>query len=245
MRLNKVLIVGCLILGLPSASFAAKFNQDDLFKTVPTPPQSKTVTPASPPAPAATPNTAGAFASTVSSIKDADRKAKARKFLPIANAKIAEEPNNAQYYLARAQIYKDLEDYNTAFSDVNQAVKLNPSAQQLFAFRSSLWSSVNKPTEALKDIEIALSIGPQTAELLNAKVTNLLVSGRLKEALIAGNRAVQSHPESSYAYAIRGLVKYDLKDYTGSDVDCRKAESLGSTESVTTKLRQLLNLEKR
>jgi len=239
MRLNKGLIVACLMFGLPAASFAAKFNQDDLFKTVPS--QSKTVTPT----PAATSNAAGAFANTVSSIKDADKKAKARKFLPIANAKIAEEPNNAQYYLARAQIYKDLEEYNAAFSDVNRAVKLSPSEQQLFAFRSSLWSSVKKPTEALKDIEVALSIGPQTAELLNAKVTNLLVSGRLQEALIAGNRAVQSHPESSYAYAIRGLVKYDLKDYAGSDADCRKAESLGSTEGVTTNLRQLLNLEKK
>jgi tetratricopeptide (TPR) repeat protein len=239
MRLNKGLIVACLMFGLPAASFGAKFNQDDLFKTVPSQSQSKTVTPTPPSA--STLSAAGAFANTVSSIKDADKKAKARKFLPIANAKIAEEPSNAQYYLARAQIYRDLEDYQSSLADVNHAIVISPTSQQSFALRSAIWANLNNEAEALKDIDHALALGPPSADLLESRADDLLLLGRNQEALESCERAIQLNPKSGYAYAIRGAARYRLKDYHGAESDCRKAETLGQTDSVTSNLRHLLN----
>ncbi|MFN8551087.1 MAG: hypothetical protein U0103_06320 [Candidatus Obscuribacterales bacterium] len=240
MRLTKGLIVACLMFGLPAASLAAKFNQDDLFKTVSSQSQSKTVTPVSSPTPVPNSNAAGAFASTVSSIKDADKKTKARKFLPIANAKIAEEPNNAQYYFARAQIYRDLEDYSSALKDINCALRLGPNNDRYFALRSAIFSGLENNSAALDDVEKALLLGKPTSELLEARAGDLIVLGRNQEAISAGSRAVEFNPRSSRAYAIRGVAKFKLKDYVGAEADCKQAESLGSGDAMTIELRRLL-----
>lgn len=241
MRLNKGLIVACLMFGLPAASFGAKFNQDDLFKTVPS--QSQTITPAS--APAATLNAAGAFANTVSSIKDADKKAKARKFLPIANAKIAEEPNNAQYYLARAQIYRDLEDYQLALKDVNRSLELKPSNQIAYEFRAAIYGQLLDWSSSLRDINKAIEIGPQKADLFQSRATNLLFMERFQEALAAIDRSIAMDSSIASSYAIRGSARFHLHNYKGAQEDLLRAESMEPGNALAARLRSLLQAAKR
>ncbi|MFN8551088.1 MAG: tetratricopeptide repeat protein [Candidatus Obscuribacterales bacterium] len=243
MRLNKGLIVACLMFGLPDASFAAKFNQDDLFKTVPSQSQSKTMTPAS--KPAATSNAAGAFANTVSSIKETEQKVKACKFLPIANAKIAEEPNNAQYYLARAQIYKDLEDYQLSLRDANRAIALKPSDQQSYAFRAAVFSQIKDWSSALADIDKALAIGPHTAELFQVKASDLMMLGRYKESLLSADKSIEMDQNCADCYALRGSVLFRLKDYKRAASDLQKAELLDPANIIAKTLRKLLDDEER
>ena len=223
MRLNKILVVGCLMLGFPAASFGETFNQDELFKT-------KT-----------TPDASGAFARTVGGIDASAKAAKARKLLEVANSKIAQDPNNDRYYLARAQVFRDLQDFRSSLADIDHAISLNSSNQFYYSFRAAVWSNLNDCSAALKDIDKAISIGPAGADLYLNRAAVLQALGRYEESLVACNRSAAMDSKSSMTYVIRGITKVHLRDYPGAELDCKRAESMepGNFE-LTKHLRELL-----
>jgi tetratricopeptide (TPR) repeat protein len=225
MRLNLAVIVGCLLLGLPVASFGAKFNQDDLFKTAPT-----------------SANASNAFANTVSGIKDAEKAAKAREYLPIANAKIAQHPNNDKYYAARAQIYSDLGNYKSSLLDIAKAIELKPATQIYYEMRAGTAARLMNYSLGLQSIDKAIAIGPVRADLFRLRADQLYFLDRYSEALAAVDHAIELDPKSAMAYVVRGQTKFVLKDYKGALSDCEQAELMepGNT-AITAELRQSLN----
>lgn len=225
MRLNRAVIVGCLVLGLPAASFGAKFSQDDLFKTAPTGVMAT-----------------GGFAYTVGGTKDAEKAAKAREYLPIANAKIAQDPNNDKYYAARAQIYSDLGDYKSSLADISKAVELKPGNQAYYEFRAGTAASLKNYSLALQSIDKALAIGPVRAELFLLRADHLYSLDRYNEALSASNKSIAMDSKFAMAYVIRGLIKFRMKDIQGAQSDCRQAELIEPANStIAAELRQRLS----
>ncbi len=217
------LIVASLTVGLPTGSSAAKFNQDDLFKT------------------AQTPNASGAFASTVSTINATDKAAKARQYLPLANSKIAQEPNNDQYYWARAQIYRDLGDYSLAVVDMDKAISLSPAKSEYYVTRANLFALQNKLSSALEDINRAIELKPGRAESFSMKASYLHLMGRYKESIATANQSIILNPKLAESYAARGSTKFVLKDYKGAESDCRMAESLSPGDPSVKSLRTLIS----
>ncbi len=208
MRLMNWLIVASLTVGLPTGSSAAKFNQDDLFKT------------------AQTPNASGAFASTVSTINATDKAAKARQYLPLANSKIAQEPNNDALYAARAQIYYDLCDYQRAIQDISRAIELKPSTQAYYEFRGDSFTRLKNYSSAVKDFDQAIAIGPARAELLRWRGDCLYCLGHFSDALKDANQSIILDPKRATSFVLRGFAKLRLKDYVGAKIDCEQAASL-------------------
>lgn len=228
MRLNKVLIVGCLLLGFPTASQSAPFNPDELFRVD---------KPAKPSADAA-----GAFARTAAQINDTAQASEARKYLAIANSKIAQDPNNALYYYGRGEIYRDLHEYQSSLTDLDRAIKLNPSKQSFYSLRATVWARLANYANEARDIDKAIEIGPDTAELYRRRAGVLHLLRRFDESLTAANRSVALDPKSSDTYLIRGTTKFYLHDYRGAELDCKKAESLEPANSTASKdLRRLLS----
>lgn len=225
MRLNKILVVGCLMLGFPAASLSAPFNSNDLFNVDSNPPDA-----------------AGAFARTADRITGTNKVVEARKYLGVANSKILLEPNNDRYYLGRAQIYRDLHDYQSSLADINHAISLKPTTQPYYAFRAAVQANLNNYSASLQDTDKAISIGPESADLDLQRADALHMLGRYQESLVASNRSVVLNPKSSKTYIIRGVTKFRLKDYKGAQSDCERAESMEPGNLALTKqLRQLLS----
>lgn len=226
MRLNKILIVGCLMLGFPASCLSAPFNPDDLFKVDQKP----------------SADAAGAFARTAAQINDTVQASEARKYLAIANSKIAQDPNNALYYYGRAEIYRDLHEYQSSLVDLDRAIKLNPSNQSYYSLRATVWSRLGNYANEVRDIDRAIEIGPAGAELYRRRAAVLQLLRRYDESLVAANRSVSMDPKASDSYVIRGITKFFLRDYSGAELDCKKAESLDpANTSMTKPLRHLLD----
>ncbi len=224
MRFNKIQVVVCLMLGFPAASLSAPFNPDDLFKVD---------------KPKA--NAAGSFARTAAQIDDANKAAEARKYLELANSKIAQQPNNDSYYFARAQIYRDMHEYRSSLADLDHAIKLSSANQSYYAYRAGVWGLLKDFSASLRDIDKAIAIGPVSAQLYRRRAGALHLLRQYDASLIASNRSVSLDPKSSETYVIRGTTKFYLKDYRGAELDCKKAESLEPGNSSSTKeLRELL-----
>lgn len=223
MRLNKVVIAGCLLVGFPIASFGAKFNQDDLFKTA-----------------APSTSAAGAFANTVGSIKETEKVVQARKLLEIANTKIAQEPNNDRFYLARAQCYRDLGDFSASLADINHAISLKPNTQFYYNFRSAIYANLHDYPAQLKDLDHAIAMGPVNAELLTVRATLHVVTNNYKKAVSDADNALSLNPKYADAYAVRGEARFLLNNRQGAEADCKQGELLDHDNAGIVKLQKLL-----
>jgi tetratricopeptide (TPR) repeat protein len=225
MRLNKILVVGCLMLGFPAASFGETFNQDDLFK-------SKT---------SAHSQAAGAFERTAANISSTNKSAEARRLIEIANAKIANDPNNDKFYAARAQCYRDLAEFDSALKDVNHAIQLNSQDSKYYLLRAAVLGLQNNFAASLLDIDKAIALGHPTADLYYEKSDCLLVLKRYPESVKAADCSLLIGP-SAEAYACRGMAKYYLRDYGGARADLDSAGHLDSEGSArVSELRRMLS----
>lgn len=216
MRLNKILVVGCLLLGVSAASQTESLAQ-------------------------AGPSAAGTFARTATQITDTNKAAEARKYLGLANSKIAQQPNNDSYYFARAQIYRDMHEYKSSIADIDRAIKLSPSNQSYYSLRAGVETLLGDYSAALPDIDKAITIGPVSAELYRRRAGALHLLGKFNESLVDSNRSVSMDTKSSETYVVRGITRWYLRDYRGAESDCQKAESLqpNNPESIR-ELRKLL-----
>lgn len=222
MLLNKILIVGCLMLGFPVASSSAPFNPDDLFTTVPKP------------------SAAGAFRRTVENIANANKAAESRQLIELANAKIAKDPDNDRYIAARAQCHQDLGEYDLALADINKAIQLKPSEQSYFVLRGAIKLGKNEDISALNDFNKALSIGPATSDIYERRACVLFLLNRYPDGMIDANKAVSMDSNSAGALATRGTAKIHLHDYAGADADCVRAEALAHDRLDVKNLRAML-----
>lgn len=224
MCLNKILVVGCLMLGFPAASMSAPFNPDELFKVQ------------------SSPQAAGTFQRTAANISDVTKAAENRQLVELASAKIAKDPNNDKYYAARAQCYEDLGQFADALKDANSAIRLNGSSKSYFELRGSIKGSQKNYVEAVRDFESAIQFGANSAQLYRKKCSALSLLGRNTDALQDAEKAVSLDPAAAEGYALRGTIKSYLKNLTGAEQDCKKAEALApNNPAITAELRSALS----
>lgn len=222
MRLNNILVVGCLMLGFPVASLSAPLNPDDYFR-VPSSPQA-----------------AGTFQRTAENISNANKNVESRQLIELATAKIAKEPNNDRYFAARAQCHQDLGENDLALVDIDKAIQLKPSEQAYYVLRGAIKGGKNDYLGALRDLNNALSIGPADSRIYDRRACVLFLLDRYADGLVDANRAVSMDPNSPTAFVTRGTAKIHLHDYLGAKADCSIAEALAPGRADVTKLRSML-----
>jgi tetratricopeptide (TPR) repeat protein len=226
MRLNKILVVACLLFGSSTASLG-KALDEDIFRAQP-----KT-------------EVAGSFAKTVDSIEATNKAAKARRLIEVANSKISLEPNNDKYLAARAQCRADLRELDLALADINRALAINPSSQAYLELRGSIEGLQHDDVSALRDFDKAVLIGLPSAQLCSKRATVLLMLNRYAEARKEADRAIALDPSSPNSYATRGLARYNLHDYEGATADCTRAESLDKNAEGVFELHDFLSKHSR
>jgi tetratricopeptide (TPR) repeat protein len=226
MRLNKILIAACLLLGSAPASLGNAVDED-VFKAKPKP------------------VVEGSFAKTVNTIEATNKAAKARRLIEVANSKIALEPNNDKYLAARAQCHTDLAELDLALADINRALAINSSEQSYFALRGSILGLQHDNLSALRDLDKALLMGPPSAKIYSMRATVLLLLDRYPEGLKDADRALALDPSSPNAYVTRGLIRYNLHDYQGAKADCNRAELLNKNAEGVVELRDFLSKHSR
>ncbi len=221
MRLNKILVVGCLMLGFPSACLSAPFNPDDLFTVKPTP------------------DAAGAFARTTKKINSAVAGSNQKNLqakLEFANAKIAQDPSNFKFYGGRGQIFRDLGDYRSAIKDFSQALALKPDnehAQLYLEGRAAAKGLLNDNAGEIEDLNVALLKGPPKPNIFVMRAAAYHDLKQYREGISDATRALQMDSNCAEAYAIRAMLYFALNDSSHSMEDCNRAIALGTkTASV-------------
>lgn len=78
-------------------------------------------------------------------------------------------PNSANAYNARADIMRQLNNYENAYKDAFKAIDLDPSEPSYFATLAEIYACENKPNEFYLNLNIALARGSNANTLRHAK----------------------------------------------------------------------------
>jgi tetratricopeptide (TPR) repeat protein len=129
------------------------------------------------------------------------------------------DPNNANTYRERGDVYSDLGDQERAIADYSQAIKLNPNDVWAYNGRGIVYDNKGDFDRAIADWEAVLRIDPND---FRAKSNIETVDERRKQyqEITNLNQAIRLNPNDATAYYNRGIYyqqravqHYDRDDY--------------------------------
>lgn len=120
----------------------------------------------------------------------------------------------------RSLIYVDLGRYESAFEDLKQAIRLNPTAKYYRA-RGSVYLALKQYEKALMDANQAVEREPNDKDNFRLRAEAYFRSEKYEEAIEDFSQVIELEPDSISAYANRGqslalLRRFEeaIKDYT-------------------------------
>lgn len=93
---------------------------------------------------------------------------KEKKFsdaMEMLNNMIIELPEDITLYLMRAGITMDMEQYDSALLDLEEAMRINPKSPDVYLHRGELYLLQNKKAQAKQEFEKAIALGIPQSEL--------------------------------------------------------------------------------
>ncbi len=142
----------------------------------------------------------------------------------------ASDESRSVRHVQRGNEMREMNDYQGAILDYNEAIRLDPLNADAFLNRGITRQKMKETDYAIDDFTTAIRIDPT---LSRAYVKRGLISLEKKDtdaALIDFSEAIRVNPENTEPYYLRAQTKYDLKDYTGAVADYSSALALNSDE---------------
>ncbi len=160
------------------------------------------------------------------------------------NRALSLNPKFAKAYASRGLLKaEELKDPQGAMADFDKAIALDSQDAKTYFNRANLKDEQNDIEGALADYTKAISL-----DLIEAYVSRgILKANRLKDysgAMADYNQAISINPQYAYAYANRGILKYQLNDRAGGLQDLRRAVKLYREQGDTKQLPLLLEVLK-
>lgn len=133
------------------------------------------------------------------------------------------EPNDGKGYFERANIKIELKDYYGALSDFNKDIELTPqSSGPAYFERGGVKFALKDYNGAILDFKRAITLDPELSSDAYANLAWINFNqNKFTEAMADANKSISINNSNASVYAIRGEIKFKLKDYNGciEDVD--------------------------
>jgi tetratricopeptide (TPR) repeat protein len=148
-------------------------------------------------------------------------------------------PNAAEVLNNRGNAKNNIDDYEGAFKDLNEAIRINPKLAEAYSNRGSARDNLGDYKGAMEDYDKALSLKPEMITAYNNRgVTKgkiALSKGgdiqkNMQPAIDDFNTAIKINPYDPSSYLNRGNAKGFLRDFQGSLHDFNIAVKLGPKE---------------
>ncbi len=142
------------------------------------------------------------------------------------NEEISDQLNN------RAHIYTSLKDYDKAFIDYGEAIRLDSNDYKKYTNRGNLHRQLKQYTEALEDQNKALELDSTKYLTLNNRGIVYFEMELFQKALNDFNKSIKLKPDFGIAYLNRGNVFKERKEDSLSIIDFTKAIDFDPSMSV-------------
>ena len=136
------------------------------------------------------------------------------------------EPRYAGYFINRAYMKYNLDDYFGAMSDYDYAISLDPSSQEAHFNRGLLRAEVGDNNKAISDFDFVLKSNPSNFMALYNRALLHMRTRQFREAVNDFTAILKKYPNFEAGYMARGEAKRRMGDYKGGDADYEKAMAI-------------------
>lgn len=136
--------------------------------------------------------------------------------------------SNIDFYIYRANLHMDLEDFENALVDINKALSLNEYHLPALNLLIKVLTEQEKYEEAEEKIDYYLKIKPLDLNALIKKIIVYTMTERYIEAEITSSQMINIAPEFSVGYSCRSDVRRLMKNFEEALDDVFKALELDS-----------------
>ncbi len=149
--------------------------------------------------------------------------AESDKSLALISAQLEKEPGNAGLFHQRAQLYLKEKNFQNAFTDINQAIKLDSSRADFFQTLSDIFFASGKIYNSKDALEKCLQADPENNDCRSRLAEIFFILKKYNEALQHTALMIQKNPHDPKAYFIQGMVSKEAGDTTGAIRNFQKA----------------------
>jgi len=132
----------------------------------------------------------------------------------------------AAFYYDRGLEYKNRGDIDSAISDYNKAIELDPAIGTAFDARGHAYEDKGEFERAIADFDEAVRLNPKDAFAFSHRGAALRQRGDHDRAIADFNEAVRLDPDYAEGFSYRGSEYAEKGDYDRAIVDFDKAISL-------------------
>ncbi len=129
----------------------------------------------------------------------------------------------AAWYVNRGNLYQDLQKYELALDEYNQAIEINPNYAMAYYNRGVLYYDLQKYDLALSDWNKAIELNPNFADAYLNRGVIYSDQQKYELALADYNKAIEINPNFAQAYYNRGLLYHNQQKYELALADYTKA----------------------
>ena len=158
----------------------------------------------------------------------------------IASGKYGPDDTATSYY-NRGVAYSNGGDLDSAISDYDKAIAIDPSDAQYFYNRGWAYQGKSDYDRAIRDYDKALALDPKKTEAYFNRGSAYAQKGKPGRAIEDYNRVIALTPRDSLIYGKRGSAYMDLRRYDLAVADFRKSLSIDPRGRRSAEIRFLLN----
>jgi tetratricopeptide (TPR) repeat protein len=133
-------------------------------------------------------------------------------------AKQNEPLETAAKYIERGQTYLKTGEWEKAYLDFGEAIRLEPTNAEAFRFRGASLYKMGEAELAIKDYSQAIKLDPNNSDLHLSRGILQADSGDSDDALVDLNEAIRLDPSNAMAYHMRAKVHAEAW-YDGDSID--------------------------
>ena len=136
------------------------------------------------------------------------------------------EPHYAGYFINRAYMKYNLDDYFGAMADYDYAISLDPASQEAHFNRGLLRAEVGDNNKAISDFDFVLKNNPSNFMALYNRALLHMRTGQYREAVSDFTAILKKYPNFEAGYMARGEAKYRMGDRKGGEADYERAMAI-------------------
>lgn len=146
------------------------------------------------------------------------------------DAKIAQQPQNAELYVQRSIEHKNLDNNLNALDDISEAIKLDPKKIEYYQERIKLYIDDYDYPKAADDYAAIINIEPENPSHYKARGLFFKQIKKHNDALNDYNKAIELNPEDPVSYFNRSRLHETMNAPQKSLEDAKKASELNPAD---------------
>jgi tetratricopeptide (TPR) repeat protein len=134
--------------------------------------------------------------------------------------------NLTTVYFNRANAHSDLNDFDQAIQDYDEAIRLDPFGSDLYLNRGLAYANKANYRQAVLDFDEAIHLYPNFALAYQNRCIAMTLLGRLEEALGDCNESLRLQPDNPRVFDSRALTYWLLGRHDEARQDLEDARAL-------------------